>query len=169
LSESYRRKVLLIDADLRRPSVHNVFRVPNAIGLADSLRSAGATPLAYIQVSSHLTILPSGPPDSAPMAGLTSNSMRSIISEARSQFDWVILDTPPVGLISDANLLASLAEGVLLVVGAGETPYAAVQRAVSEFGRERIMGVVLNRVNDKVLAGTYYREYYPSHDREAKS
>jgi Mrp family chromosome partitioning ATPase len=95
--------------------------------------------------------------------------MRSIISEARSQFDWVILDTPPVGLISDANLLASLAEGVLLVVGAGETPYAAVQRAVSEFGRERIMGVVLNRVNDKVLAGTYYREYYPSHDREAKS
>src|SRR4051812_15800636 len=108
LSESYKRRVLLIDADLRRPSLHHVFRVRNETGLADSLRSGGTVPLPLIQVSEFLTVLPAGPPDASPMAGLTSDTMRAIIADARRQFDWVIIDTPPVGLISDASLLASL-------------------------------------------------------------
>jgi capsular exopolysaccharide synthesis family protein len=160
LSESYKRRVLLIDGDLRRPSLHHVFRVRNGVGLADSLRSGGTVPLPLIQVSEHLTVLPAGPADASPMAGLTSDTMRAIIADARSQFDWVIIDTPPVGLISDASLLASLVDGVILVIGAGSTPYAAVQRAVNEFGADRITGIVLNRVSPHAASNKYYSEYY---------
>jgi capsular exopolysaccharide synthesis family protein len=163
LSESYKRRVLLIDADFRRPSVHDVFGLPNSAGLANALRAAGPLSLPLVQVTEHLTILPAGTADASPVAGLTSERMRQVVHEARARFDWVILDTPPVGLISDANLLASLADGVLLVIGAGTTPYPAVQRAVSEFGRERIIGVVLNRVTEDVARKTSYGEYYQSH------
>jgi capsular exopolysaccharide synthesis family protein len=158
LSESYKRRVLLIDADLRRPSVHHVFRVRNGTGLADSLRSGGTVPLPLIEVSEHLTVLPAGPADASPMAGLTSDTMRAIVADARRQFDWVIIDTPPVALISDASLLASLVDGVILVIGAGSTPYPAVKRAVDQFGVDRIVGAVLNRVADRRSTYNYYGE-----------
>ena len=79
------------------------------------------------------------------MAGLTSDRMRRVIDEAREAFDWVIVDTPPVGLLTDANLLASMVDGAVLVVKAEHTPYQLVQRAVDALGRNRILGVVLNR------------------------
>lgn len=159
-SESYKRRVLLIDADLRRPSLHEVFRVSNTVGLADCLRTDGLTAPPMIQVSGYLTVIPAGAADSSPMAGLTSDTMRAIITQARDQFDWVIVDTPPVGLISDASLMASLVDGVLLVIGASSTPYAAVKRAVSEFGADRILGVVLNRVSEEASSNRYYTDYY---------
>ncbi len=168
LSESYKRRVLLIDADLRRPSLHEVFRVPNSVGLAEGLRGDGTMALPYIEVSQNLTILPSGSAERAPMAALTSDRMRTLIAEAKRHFDWVILDTPPVGLLSDANILASVVDGVVLVVGAGGTPYAAVQRAVSEFGRERIIGVVLNRVAHDVGVNRYYNGYYGAYVKETR-
>lgn len=160
LSESYQRRVLLIDADLRRPSVHHVFGLPNLKGLADGLRSSVSGTLPLIEVSPHLTILPAGPADQSPMAGLTSDRMRSVISEASARFDWVILDSPPIGLMSDANLMAGLVDGVLLVIGAGKTEYSAVARAVAAFGRERIVGIVLNRVHDEARANERYQDYY---------
>lgn len=167
LSESYKKRVLLIDADLRRPSVHEVFGLPNTVGLADGLRGEGPISIPFIEVSDYLTVLPAGTADASPIAGLTSERMRTVVTDARARFDWVILDTPPVGFISDANVLASLVDGVLLVIGAGATPYAAITRAVSEFGRERIIGVVLNRVNHEVAGEKYYADYYDPRGQEA--
>ena len=63
-------------------------------------------------------------------------------------FDWIIIDTPPVGLLPDANLLAAMLDGAVFVVAAGRTPCAVVQKAVEALGRDRILGVVLNRVDD---------------------
>lgn len=160
LAESFRRRVLLIDADLRRPSIHNVFNLPNSKGLADGLRSTAVGTLPLIEVSNQLTVLPAGTPDQSPLAGLTSERMKAVIKEASARFDWVIIDTPPIGLMSDANLMADLADGVLLVIGAGATPYAAVARAVAAFGRERIVGVVLNRVTEINSSNEHYRDYY---------
>ena len=74
--------------------------------------------------------------------------MRRLIDEAREAFDWVIIDTPPVGLLPDANLLAAMVDGVVLVVKAGSTPYDLVKRAVDAIGRDRMLGVVLNRRHD---------------------
>ncbi len=93
-SESYRRSVLLIDADLRRPTLHETFQVPNVAGLGDGLRADKEEKLPVVQVSPRLTLLTAGRPDPDPMSGLTSARMRRVIEEARSRFDWVIVDTP---------------------------------------------------------------------------
>ncbi len=162
LSESYQRRVLLIDADFRRPSVHDVFGLPLADGLASVLAADSPSSLPLRQVTRHLSVLPAGVAIRSTVAGLTSERMRTVMADVRARFDWVIIDTPPVGLISDANLLANLVDGVLLVIGAGSTPYLAVQRAISEFGRERIVGVVLNRIVEDAARKSSYGDYYGS-------
>jgi capsular exopolysaccharide synthesis family protein len=164
LSESYRRRVLLIDADLRRPTVHEIFRLPNHRGLSDGLR-VSAGPLPVLEVSDRLSVLPAGHPDSNPMAGLTSDRMQAILSEAAASFDWVLLDAPPVGLMPDAHLLARLSGAVLFVIGAGTTPYDLIQRCVSDLGPECIVGTVLNRVDlGSIPSNHYYHSYYQSAD-----
>ena len=144
-SESYQKRVLLIDGDLRRPTLHSVFRLDTASGLADGLLSSGDTKMLVRQVSTRLAVLPAGRPSSDPMAGLTSERMKRLLDEARQSFDWVILDTPPVMLLPDAHLMSSMVDGVVLVVRAASTPHELVRRASEAVGRGRILGVVLNR------------------------
>jgi len=162
LSESFGRRVLLIDADLRRPSVHEIFGVPNTHGLRDGLTSA-TTELSLVQLSRNLTILPAGKADSNPMAGLTSERMRVLLEESSAAFDWVLLDAPPVGIMPDANLLAALTQGVLFVVAAASTPHSVVERAIADIGRDQIVGIVLNGVEpSNITQAGYYEEYYQS-------
>jgi capsular exopolysaccharide synthesis family protein len=163
-SESYRRSVLLIDADLRRPTLHETFQVPNVSGLGDGLRADEEQKLSLVQVSPRLTLLTAGRPDPDPMSGITSDRMRRVLEEAASRFDWVVIDTPPVGLLPDAGLLAEMADGTLLVIRAGMTPYMLVRRAVEAIGPERIVGVVLNRAEAGVgLYGHAEYSYYDSY------
>jgi capsular exopolysaccharide synthesis family protein len=160
-SESYHRRVLLIDADLRRPSLHQVFALDGTVGLSEGLTAAEDQPLALHQVSEHLTVLPAGHPTTNPMDALTSERMQRLVGEAREVFDWVIIDTPPVGLIADANLLGGMADGALLVVKAEATPYPLVRRAVDTLGRDRVLGVVLNQTLADTPASKYdYAGYY---------
>ena len=159
LSESFKRQVLLIDADLRRPTVHELFQISNASGLNDGLKADQEGKLSLIEVTPRLTVLPAGRPNPDPMSGLTSERMRRIIEEASARFEWVVLDTPPVGLLPDANLLAGMVDMVVLVVGAGTTPFHLVQRAVKAMDRNRIVGVVLNRVVESQAAYQYYHYY----------
>jgi capsular exopolysaccharide synthesis family protein len=147
LSDSYRRRVLLIDADLRRPALHQVFRLNTTTGLIDGLESPNDVKLVLRQVSSYLSVLPAGRPTQDPMAVLTSDRMRRLVDEAKEAFDWVIIDTPPLLLLPDANLLSSLVDGAVLVIKANSTPHEMVRRTVELIGRERVMGVVLNRAD----------------------
>jgi protein-tyrosine kinase len=158
-SESYQKRVLLIDADLRRPSLHTVFRLDTALGLGDGLLSTGETKMLVRQVSPRLAVLPAGRPSSDPMAGLTSERMRRLLDEAKQAFDWVILDTPPVMLLPDAHLLASMVEGAVLVVRAGSTPHELVKRSADAIGRSRILGVVLNRAELQGRHDDHYQYY----------
>jgi capsular exopolysaccharide synthesis family protein len=161
LSESYRRRVLLIDADLRRPSISNLSEVAPTCGLSEGLKSKSDQKLSVVKITEMLTLLPAGRPDPDPMSSLTSDRMRRIIDEASSRFDWVILDAPPVGPVADANLLAAMTDAVLLVVRANQTQYAAVQKAVELLGRDKIFGVVLNAIDevDQSQYGGHYGEY----------
>ncbi len=165
-SESYQRSVLLIDADLRRPTLHSVFGIDNTLGLSEGLMSPQLQRLPVVQASQRLAILPAGRPSGDPMAGLTSERMRQVIHEARETFDWVIIDTPPVVLLPDANLLGSMADGAVLVIKAGSTPYDLVNRAVAAVGRDRILGTVLNRAVDgpHVDGYGYYSSYYAAQE-----
>ena len=158
MSHSYQRRVLLIDADLRRPSIHEILRLPNSVGLSDSLRHPERSLAAYHTITPTLSVFSAGRPDSDPMAGLVSDTMNRILIEATQAFDWVIVDTPPVALLPDANLLAAMIDTALLVVGANSTPYPLIRRAIEAIGEQRILGVVLNRMSvaDIVAAYNYY-------------
>jgi capsular exopolysaccharide synthesis family protein len=170
-SESYRRRVLLIDADLRRPSMHDVFQVPNVYGLNEALTGDPTRRVSVIALSPYLSLLTAGTPDQDPMSKLTSDRMRHLLDEAAAGFDWVIIDTPPVGVLTDAKLLADMVDGALFVIGAGKTPARVVQRAVEAIGRSRIIGTILNRV-ETLPAGSsesYYSASYYAKPAETKS
>ena len=160
LSESYHRNVLLIDGDLRRPSIHEMFRLSNISGLNDGLRSNGDRKIPLVRWSDHLTLITAGRPDADPMNVLVSGKMRKVLTEAVERFDWVIIDTPPVGLLTDASLFSAMVDTAVLVVQAGRTPHAEIARAVQALGRDRIFGVVLNRAQPRrqdSYAGYEYR------------
>lgn len=159
LAKSYRRRVLLIDADLRLPAQHEIFGVNPTRGLVDLLDGAAAGGVAPVEVATNLMLLAAGRPSADPVGGLTSSRMARLLEEAGAAFDWVIVDTPPVALLPDAHLLTSMVDGALLVVQAGATPYKMLNRAVDALGRERILGVVLNGADSRAIAGEY-RNYY---------
>ena len=162
LSQSYQKRVLLIDADLRRPTLHSLFGVPNDAGLSTSLVEPQLTRLPVRQVYNNLWLLPAGRPDPNPTSLLTSEAMKQLLLDAATQFDWVMVDTPPVGLMPDANLLAAMIDAAIVVVNAGATPYPLVQKAVASIGVDRVLGVVLNRAERSAAAGHY--EYYSYYD-----
>jgi capsular exopolysaccharide synthesis family protein len=164
LSESFKRRVVLVDADLRRPTLHELLGLPNASGLNDGLKADRDAKLSLFEVTPRLTVLPAGAPNPDPMGGLTSDRMRFIVEEAADKFDWVVIDTPPLGLLSDASLLAKMVDAVVLVIWAGSTPYRMIQRAIQSIGRERIVGVVLNRVVDQPKSYGYYGYGYYAHE-----
>ena len=165
LAESYDRRVLLIDADFRRPSVHEVFGVSNTKGLGEILR-ANEQQLPIVNLSRNLGVVTAGRPDANPTAQLTSPLLQSLVKQASARYDWVLLDTPPIGLLTDAQLVARLSDGVLFVIGAGTTPLQLVRRCIAEIGAERIVGTVLNRATEKLHAADgYYHGYF----REAES
>jgi len=162
LSESYQRQVLLIDADLRRPSIHDLLQVPSSPGLSECLMRSQQGSFPIHRISANLSLLTAGRPSTDPMSGLVSATMNQILSEAAQRFDWVIVDTPPVALLPDANLLAAMIDTALLVVSANATPYPLITRAVQAIGEQRILGVVLNRIEERELVSpyNYYGDWY---------
>jgi len=161
LSESYGRRVLLIDADLRRPAIHEVLGIPNDRGLSEVLREASLD-LPLVHVSPHLAVLTSGRHAQNPQAALSSEMMRTLLQDTAERFDWVLVDTPPVGLLSDAQILGHVAQAVVFVIRAGSTPFQLVEKAVAELGRDRIIGTVLNGLEDYAIraSGYYDDDYY---------
>ena len=170
LSESYASRVLLLDADLRRPTVHQVFNLPNTVGLREELSFTSGSVVAPVSISGYLDVLTAGTAAIDPMNALTSDRMRSILAHSAERYDWVLIDTPPVELLSDARLLASEADGAILVVRAGSTPYLLAQRAIAAIGAERVLGVILNNVTADMGAGAYrhYGYYGEPHTGGAK-
>jgi capsular exopolysaccharide synthesis family protein len=154
LSGAYGKRVSLIDADLRRPSLHRMFGTSSSPGLHDCL--AGAVQVRPARISHTLTFLPAGSPQENPLEILSSSRLRALIAEQAQRCDWVIFDAPPLAACPDAGLLASLVDGVVLVVRAGHTPLPAVESAVQSLGRDRIVGVILNRSTSSTARARYY-------------
>jgi capsular exopolysaccharide synthesis family protein len=172
LSQSYQRHVLLIDADLRKPTVHEVFAVENAAGLIDALQDAPEKSdrhVPLVQVSTRLELLLSGGVTPDPMSLLTSDALRALLKDAAETFDWVIVDTPPAAFLPDCNLMSSAVDAALIVVRAFVTPYPLVQRVVEAVGHEKVLGIVLNHAEQSPSSGYYgygygygYGGYYSS-------
>jgi protein-tyrosine kinase len=168
LSDSYRRRVLLIDADLRKPTLHKLFRVPNTRGLSEALNGQLDEKAAVVQTSETLTLLPAGRTEANPLGGLSSDRIKRLVSDAAARFDWVIVDSPPVGVLADARLVSETVDAALLVVRAGVTQFSDLQAAADAIGHDRILGLVLNAVDPAEIRGQhYYRHYYGSGSQQS--
>jgi capsular exopolysaccharide synthesis family protein len=142
------RRVLLLDADLRRPSLHQVFGVPNRTGLSQLLVGEMEPHDACQEIASGLTLLPSGPPPPDPQQLLMSEELDRVLRLMRDSFDMIVIDSPPVLSCSDAAILSRRVDGVIVVLSSGRVNAADVQllrRRLEEVGAT-ILGSVLNRV-----------------------
>jgi capsular exopolysaccharide synthesis family protein len=164
LASSYNLKVLLIDADLRAPSIGVMLGVPPSPGLTELLSAPSGASWPLHQVAPSFVVLTAGQRTRDPISRISSVRLKEILTKARERFDAIIIDTPPIGPFPDAALLSAMSDAALLVIGAGATPCRAVQRAVEIIGEEKILGVVLNGVDWAALSESYgyYGRYRPS-------
>lgn len=152
--------VILVDCDLRRPSQHRLFDAKNDAGLTLVLLNAGAPlPLQETPIP-NLRLLPSGPLPPNPSELLGSRRMLGLIEQLKSQADYVLFDSPPILAVSDAAVLASKLDAVLLVIKAGFTKREMAQKAKSMLQKlnANLLGVVLNNVKSEGGMNRYYEQ-----------
>jgi capsular exopolysaccharide synthesis family protein len=158
-------RVLLIDADLRRPAVSTTLNLPASPGLTDVLSSEQLELSAVAQRVDpyQLWVVSSGSPNPAIHRLLRSPRFDSLLVRARRQFDVVIIDTPPLLPVFDSAVLARIVDHLLIVVAANQTPRKLLGEALNLVDPAKVMGIVFNR-DDRPLFGyydEYYREYFP--------
>jgi polysaccharide biosynthesis transport protein len=171
-------KVLIIDADMRRPRVHQIFDIENKLGLSGvlsgSMTEADVSKLIDKNAVSNVNVLTSGPIPPNPAELLGSEQMRKLIRACEARFTHVVIDSPPVASFTDSVLLSSMVDSVLLVVHGGKSSRGIVRRArqlLHDVGA-KICGVVLNNVNVRKHSDYYYQYYQQSYyhsDPDAES
>lgn len=162
------KKVLLIDCDMRRPSVHKMFDISNEVGLTNMLKEELKFERVVYKVSSNLNILTCGTIPLNPSEVLSSQRMKKFLQEAVNEYDYIILDTPPVIAVTDAQILSTMVEGVLMVINSTVTSKEACKKAKSllKAVNANIIGVVLNKV--KREKKSYYEYYEEETKKKAK-
>lgn len=153
-------KVLLIDCDIRKPCVHKLFKDENTIGLThvlcEDVKPEDAIKKTKID---NLSYLPAGLKSPNPVKLLLSSEMSTLLNNLCREYDWIIIDTPPVGVVSDALILSNNCDGVVLVVEEGASDYRQVSKAIEEikYVNGNLLGVVLNK--SKKFNKRYYYSY----------
>lgn len=153
-------KVLLIDADLRKPTVHYTFRLENHAGLTNVLTRQSTLGQSVQETEVRdLYVLTSGPIPPNPSELLASHQMEELLKEMKQQFDMVIFDTPPILAVADAQILANQVDASILVVSSGKTEKEAALKAkeLLVHAKSKLLGAVLN--NRKADSGNYYYYY----------
>ncbi|MEH7225229.1 CpsD/CapB family tyrosine-protein kinase [Bacillus sp. JJ1566] len=154
------KRVLLVDADLRKPTAHYSFQVENNIGLTNVLTKQSTLIKAVKNTKEeNLSVLTSGPIPPNPAELLGSKAMEEFLNEVKENFDMVIFDTPPTLAVTDAQILANKTDGVVLVVSSGKTETEAALKAKELLinAKAKLLGVVLN--NKKITESSYYYYY----------
>jgi exopolysaccharide/PEP-CTERM locus tyrosine autokinase len=153
--------VLLMDCDLRRPSIHSRFGFEDVPGLSDYL--SNGVPLLDLLIRTSvdkLTILPAGQPPDNPSELLSSERMSELLAEASERYPdrLIILDSPPPALTAETSVLSRWVDGVVIVINHGKTPRKGVSDVIDKIGKEKIIGAVMN--NFEVYSSRYYGKYY---------
>ncbi len=153
------KKVILVDTDLRRPSVHKLLDIPAVPGLTDVL--LGHAALQPVEVMSGLSVLPAGSTPPNPGELLNSRKFRNLVLELTEQAEIVIFDSPPVLVAADAAILASQMDGTIMVVETGSTKKAAARRSLALLRQARaaVLGVAYNKMRSTDAPGYYYYNY----------
>ena len=159
------KKVLVIDADLRRSNVHKIFNLPNLNGLTTLLTddiNINAV-LSFIDVP-NLYVLTSGPKPPNPSELLGSRKMKALLEKMKEEFDMVLIDAPPVLPVADASVLGTIVDGTIMLINYGQVDFDLAVRAKEQLEKvnARIMGVIINNIPSK--EDSYYYYYYSYYD-----
>ena len=173
LARNSEHNILLIDADLRRPSLHKLLGAPNVPGLSEYLsgtaelkdimqrdRSSKASDNTSVGSISNLTFIPSGECGDNSSELEANHRIEELITTLSPSFDWILIDSPPVLAVTDAVELSHAAAAVLLIARGARTPYDVAQRTQAAFSKARILGFVLNDVKEIPRGGYNYYDYY---------
>ena len=156
-------RVVLLDCDMRRPRLHKMFNISRDVGVSNVL--VGSNTLAealVVDAAPNLDVIPCGPIPPNPSEIIGSNKMKDLIEVLRKDYTRIIIDSPPVTAVTDSAVLAQAADGLILVIRAGDTPRQIVQNGVSHLKalNAPILGAVLNGVNTGKDSYYYYQYYY---------
>lgn len=159
-------RVLLIDADLRRPAVGRLLALGDAGGLTDVVSSEETTidTVTHTLDRYNLSVIPAGAPSNGAVHHiLRSPRLDQVLTDARERYDFVVLDTPPLLPVFDSALLANAVDGVLIVVAANQTPRKLLGEALNLLDPAKVMGIVFNRDGRPMFGyyDAYYRDYFP--------
>ena len=156
----------MIDADLRNPQLHGLLGAEPGPGLCEYLRSEiDECSIMQRGPMENLFFIPAGHNSGNPAELVANGRMKFLLSRLEPMFDWIIIDSPPSVLVSDAGLLANYCDGVLLVVRSNSTPVDAAKRARREFAEKNVVGVVLNGISSEL--SPYSQYYYPAYGAPA--
>ncbi|HVB40433.1 MAG TPA: polysaccharide biosynthesis tyrosine autokinase [Terriglobales bacterium] len=169
-------KVLLIDGDIRRPIQHRLFETSNQVGLSSLLRQSAPLESCFRATTvEKLYLMPSGPAVPNP-SELISTMLAQVLAPLTSEFDYVLVDSPPLLGFADATAIATVVEGTILVARAGKTPRELVQAALQPLQRvrARVLGLVLNQVSSSLSPyysyyRNHYNRYYGARDHEEEN
>jgi len=157
-------RALVIDGDLRHPCLNDYMGVEAPIGLSDIFSDKATLEEAVIKLEpAGLHILPGGHHRDDVAELLSGPRFTKLLDEARKMFDFIIIDAPPLGIFTDATVLINQSDGALLIVRAGKTRYSLVDRLLDTLPRERLLGVIVNRSQDRSHESL---DYYSQRDRE---
>ncbi|MCJ8010470.1 CpsD/CapB family tyrosine-protein kinase [Paenibacillus sp. KQZ6P-2] len=157
------KKVLLIDGDLRHPSLQGIFNVPNRVGLSNILANqCSYGEIIHQTTVENLSLITAGPVPPNPTELLSSDKLREIIEVWKEEFDVILIDTSPVMAVADGLIVASISDGVILVVQAGKVKREFIKKTKEklELAKANILGVVLN--NKKYTKSEAHQYYYYS-------
>lgn len=159
------KKVILVDCDLRKPSIHKKMGISNALGLTNVLVQDVKKEDCMVKTEvDNLLILTSGPIPPNPAELLGSKKMRAFIEALKDEFDLILIDAPPVLAVTDAQILSTVVDGVIFVASYGEAQKNAIvdaKQLIDKVGG-KILGVVFNKVPNEACGyhGKYYKRYY---------
>lgn len=167
LAQTEGLRALLIDSDLRQPCVTEYLGIDAPLGLSEVLAGAVKTEEAIVRLDpAGLYLLPGGKARDDVAELLSGPSYARLLADVRRMFDYIVIDAPPLGVFTDANVLTDRADAALLVVRSGKTRYTVIDRLLEQIPRQKLFGVVLNHVDEQFDESAYYyqRRYY-SRDR----
>ena len=165
-------RVLLVDADIRRPALHRAMDVMREPGLTDLLLGeANAREAVRPNVLPNLDLLPSGPFPPNPSELLNSKKMGQVLKDFEGTYSHIILDSPPILAVTDSMVLGTHTDGVILVLRSGNTEQRAAERAVDQLRRVgvQVFGAVLNEVASTTVEESYYMQYYYSYNPQQRT
>jgi capsular exopolysaccharide synthesis family protein len=160
MAQELHQRVLLVDADFRRPSIAGLFGLSASPGLADVLLGAAELDDALQHLpEQRLTVLPAGTVPTHPGELLGSTLLRRVLDSLRGRFDRILIDMPPVAPVADVHVVAPMADGLLMIVRAGVTGKPDIERALSGLDATKVLGLVLNDAGESKRARTQYESY----------